>query len=91
MLLEDSELISIVPRPLANTLSTRYPLAMKELPYKTAPQRLDAVWHSNNDTDPGHIWLRARLGETVQTISANFDQDREGAKTVDSTNSSINP
>jgi DNA-binding transcriptional LysR family regulator len=77
MLLEDSELISIVPRPLATTLCKRYPLAVKELPYATTPQRLDAVWHSNNDADPAHSWLRARLSETVRNIDTKLGINAE--------------
>lgn len=68
MLLENSNLISIVPRPLAGVFSRAYPLVFKELPYPVTPQRLDAVWHSHNDIDPAHCWLRSQLSETVRCI-----------------------
>ncbi len=67
-LLENSELTAIVPRPLAKAFSGRYPLAIRELPYPVGLQRVDIVWHSHNDLDPAHSWLRAQLCETARHI-----------------------
>ncbi len=60
-LLENSELVAIVPRPLATVFASTYPLAILPLPYPVGLQRLDLVWHSHNDLDPAHSWLRAQL------------------------------
>jgi DNA-binding transcriptional LysR family regulator len=72
MLLENSDLVSIVPRPLAHALFRRYPLTAKELPYPRTPWPLNAVWHSNAEADPAQMWLRARLTEAVQAITEHM-------------------
>ncbi|GGC88857.1 LysR substrate-binding domain-containing protein [Undibacterium terreum] len=69
-LLENSELMAIVPRPLAKVFSRTYSLAIQELPYPVTTQRLDIVWHSHNDLDAAHCWLRSQLCETVRHIQA---------------------
>lgn len=71
MLLENSRMISIVPRVLAEVLSKRYPLAIKELPYEMSAQCLNIVWHSNNDGNPAHSWLRTQLCEAIRGIGQN--------------------
>jgi DNA-binding transcriptional LysR family regulator len=68
MLIENSNLLSIVPRPLADVFSKTYPIAVKELPYQVASQRMDIVWHSHNDIDPAHCWLRSLVSETARSI-----------------------
>lgn len=68
MLLENSELLSIVPRPLADVFAKTYPVAVRELPYQVASQRMDIVWHAHNDIDPAHGWLRALISETARSI-----------------------
>lgn len=82
LLLENSCLISIVPRALANVLSKRYPLVIKELPYITSHQYLNAVWHSNNDENPAHSWLRKQLYETIRNVSGRVCLPPVGAGTV---------
>ncbi len=63
MLIENSNLLSIVPRPLAEVFSKTYPILVKELPYQVSSQRMDIVWHSHNDIDPAQCWLRSLVGE----------------------------
>jgi DNA-binding transcriptional LysR family regulator len=68
MLIESSDLLSIVPRPLAEVFSKTYPIVVKELPYRVSSQRMDIVWHSHNDIDPAHCWLRSLVSETARNI-----------------------
>ncbi|MFZ6646538.1 LysR family transcriptional regulator [Undibacterium sp. TJN25] len=63
MLIENSNLLSIVPRPLAEVFSKTYPILVQELPYQVSSQRMDIVWHSHNDIDPAQCWLRSLVGE----------------------------
>lgn len=67
-LLEDGDLMAIVPRPLAALFAKAHGLLVKELPYKILPKRLDLVWHSHNDLDPAHCWLRTQLREVAREL-----------------------
>jgi DNA-binding transcriptional LysR family regulator len=66
MLLENSHLMSIMPRPLAAVFAKT--LVSRELPYQVTPQQLDIVWHSHNDINPAHAWLREQLSATAKSI-----------------------
>jgi DNA-binding transcriptional LysR family regulator len=68
MLIQNSDLLSIVPRPLADAFSKTYPIVVKQLPYPVASQRMDIVWHTHNDIDPAHCWLRSLVSETANSI-----------------------
>lgn len=60
MLLE-SDMMSIVPAPLARAFVARGDLVSKALPYPLQAAPLRAIWHQRNDHDPAHLWLRDEL------------------------------
>lgn len=68
MLLEDSELMAIVPRPLAAVFSRTLGLVTQELPYPSAPRSLDLIWHTHHDSEPAHCWLRSQLSEVARRV-----------------------
>lgn len=69
MLLEGSELLAIVPRPLARTFARTLGFLIKPLPYPVARQQLDMLWHSSNDNDPAQRWLRGQISAAAEEIS----------------------
>ncbi|MFJ3525340.1 LysR substrate-binding domain-containing protein [Pseudomonas sp. NPDC090203] len=69
MLLEGSELLAIVPRPLARTFARTLGFMIKQLPYTAPRQQLDMIWHSDNDNDPAQRWLHAQISSAADEIS----------------------
>lgn len=69
MLLEGSELLAIVPRPLARTFARTLGFMIKPLPYPVARQQLDMIWHSSNDNDPAQRWLHGQISAAAEEIS----------------------
>lgn len=60
-LLAGSDMISIVPAPLASGFLVRRDLVARPLPYPTQRAIVRAVWHRRNEHDPAHLWLREQL------------------------------
>lgn len=60
-LLDNSRLVAIVPRPLAETFARSHPLAIHPLPYATSSLNVHCVWHERNDGDASHHWLHDML------------------------------
>lgn len=73
MLLEGSELLAIVPRPLARIFARTLGFMIKPLPYSVARQQLDMIWHSNNDNDPAQCWLRSQISAAVEIVCRTED------------------
>jgi DNA-binding transcriptional LysR family regulator len=69
MLLEGSELLAIMPQPLARTFARTLGFMIKPLPYPVARQQLDMIWHSNNDNDPAQRWLHGQISTAADEIS----------------------
>lgn len=65
-LLRDSSMLSIIPSSLAEALSRSSDLLVRPPPYAAGQSTLRAVWHSRNDHDPGHRWLREMVGEVTK-------------------------
>jgi len=69
-LLHDSDMLSIVPSPLAAEFARGGAIRAQQLPYPAASTTLRAVWHRRNEHDPAHLWLRERILEAAQTAGA---------------------
>lgn len=72
ILLEESDLISIMPFPLAATLARSGKIKIRNLPYEPQLQNLDMVWHCRNHADPAHFWLRSKLSEAAALESKSI-------------------
>lgn len=70
MLLRDTDMLSIVPRPLAGEFAQGAALACAELPYPTPGIDVRAVWHQRNDDDAGHQWLRECVNQAAAAVDA---------------------
>ncbi|KQP21628.1 LysR family transcriptional regulator [Pseudorhodoferax sp. Leaf267] len=70
MLLRETDMLSIVPRPLAGEFVQGAPVACAELPYTTPGMAVRAVWHQRNEDDAGHQWLRAEVAQAAAAVAA---------------------
>jgi DNA-binding transcriptional LysR family regulator len=62
-LLLGSDMVSIVPGPLAAAFARRGDMHAKKLPYAVPGATLRAIWHRRYEHDPAHLWLRTQLLE----------------------------
>jgi DNA-binding transcriptional LysR family regulator len=62
-LLTSSDMIAIIPGPLATLLTVGGVLHAEELPYNVPTTTLRALWHRRFEYDPAHIWLREQVLE----------------------------
>jgi DNA-binding transcriptional LysR family regulator len=69
-LLAGSDMLSIVPAPLAQAFVARRELLAKALPYATQQATMRAVWHRRHEHDPAHVWLREQLARLALSFRA---------------------
>lgn len=69
-LLRGTQMLSIVPASLAVALTKGSDLIRRRLPYEAAAETLRAVWHTRDDHDLGHAWLRQMIATTAQTVES---------------------
>lgn len=70
MLVRETDMLCIVPRPLAEEFSQSGALRCSELPYPTTAIAVRAVWHQRNMDDAGHQWLRMQVGQAAAAVDA---------------------
>jgi hypothetical protein len=70
--IEQSDLVSMLPRAFATYVADKFDFAIHELPVRLADQHLYMMWHTKMEGDPGHRWLR----ETLKAIA----RERLGAQ-----------
>jgi DNA-binding transcriptional LysR family regulator len=68
-LLRDSDMLSIMPSSLARSLALGGELFMREPPYPSELSTFRGVWHSRNDHDPAHLWLRDCVARAAQQVT----------------------
>lgn len=69
-LLRDSDMMSLVPAPLAREFVRYGNIVTKELPYRSSSATLRAVWHRRNEHDPAHVWLRQQVTELAEEMQS---------------------
>jgi len=72
MLLATSDLVACMPQRLADVLGDAVPLDCTELPFEMPDVRVSASWHSRNEADPAHRWLRRMVLEALRAPQAPF-------------------
>jgi len=70
--IEQSDLVSMLPRAFATYVAGKFDFVIHELPVRLADQHLYMMWHTKMEGDPGHRWLR----ETLKSIA----RERLGAE-----------
>jgi len=69
-LLQGSDMLSIVPSPLARAFARSSDIVIKDMPYPASSSTVRAVWHGRNEHEPAHVWLREQVllaAATLQT------------------------
>lgn len=56
-----TDLVTTLPRRLAQTMVEQGPLAIVRLPLTVRPFSVSLVWHDRVHDDPGVVWLRERI------------------------------
>ncbi len=69
-LLENTELVAIVPRTLAKVLAASHPITTHELPYPTTLLEVRLLWHQRVDGDPSHTWFHEILRRATELLRA---------------------
>ncbi|MEH2513313.1 DNA-binding transcriptional LysR family regulator [Nitrobacteraceae bacterium AZCC 1564] len=67
-LLQNCDLVAIVPRPLGQSLARMHALSIHELPYKTSSLHVSALWHERNANDETQEWLRGMLMRASEVL-----------------------
>lgn len=60
-----TDLVAAVPTSLARMLAPVFNLKVFEPPMQIPLQNWHMAWHSDNHDDPGHMWLRGQIEQTV--------------------------
>jgi DNA-binding transcriptional LysR family regulator len=67
-LVERSDLLGIVPRHFAEEVSKNFDIVIHEPPMKMSEQYLYMIWHTKNEHDPAHRWLREQMLQTARAV-----------------------
>lgn len=62
-ILEQSDLIAILPRRIAESMLKRYALVLQPPPFEFGESRIGLTWHQRFDKDPGLSWLRNEIAQ----------------------------
>jgi len=74
-LLQESDMLSIVPMSLARALRRSADLLLRRPPYPSVTVPTRAVWHRRNDHDAAHIWLRDMAFDVARSVSDANERD----------------
>ena len=66
--MEGTEMLSILPRSMASLLVKSGEYLMALPPYPVVQSTFRGIWHTRNDHDPGHLWLRQIVQRAVEHI-----------------------
>jgi len=68
----ESELVALLPEPLALKMSSRLNLDIFSAPVRIEPARICMAWHKRNTGQPAHRWLRAQLTQVLAPLDAGL-------------------
>lgn len=77
----ESDLLTAVPRLVAQALQQLVAVVALELPFKLPEITIAQTWHPRSDADPAHRFLRACVAATVKEIGAAATARRRGKRT----------
>jgi DNA-binding transcriptional LysR family regulator len=60
-ILEQTDLIAVIPRRLALPMAKRYGLALRPSPFDLGVAQIAQVWHRRFDSDAGLTWMREQV------------------------------
>jgi DNA-binding transcriptional LysR family regulator len=68
-LLSSSDMLAVLPSPLASLFARGHGVHTAPLPYPARPVEVRAVWHERSDQDPAHAWLRERVEAIARALA----------------------
>lgn len=70
-----TSLVATLPLPVARAHAAHLPVRVVPTPIPVPPFRLVLLWHERQHHDPGHVWLRRLVDETVRAHVATGEDD----------------
>src|SRR5690606_478167 len=70
MVVARSDYILTAPENLCRDFAGHYPLQLLGAPVALPSFTISQIWHERFDDDPGHRWLRDRLGAVGKALAA---------------------
>jgi DNA-binding transcriptional LysR family regulator len=68
-----SDLITIIPRHLIESIGMSDALVLKELPFELPAIHVDMLWHERDARNPAHKWVRTTLGEIAASDALGME------------------
>ncbi len=68
----ESDLIALLPRPLALKMAPRLGLAIFSAPMQIDPAHICMAWHRRNTGNPAHRWLREMVANVLVPLDAEY-------------------
>lgn len=68
-LLADSDMLALLPSPLAQAFARDHGLVAAPVPYSSRPVQVHAIWHERSEADAAHAWIRERLAELGRKLA----------------------
>lgn len=65
-LVQDTDLLAVVPRMYAESVVRHHPLRLWELPVAALGYTVNMLWHSSTEEDPGQAWLRQQVRDLFE-------------------------
>ena len=65
----DTDLISLVPRQLAEKMAPAIGLSIYRPPMPIPTPLIVGIWHRRSNADPAHIWMRKRISEILRPLN----------------------
>ncbi len=67
LVLRGTRLVATMPERVAQMFASTLPVKTFPLPFETPPMHEILLWHTRNDSDPAHIWLRDLVVRLTQS------------------------
>lgn len=64
----ESDVLTVLPRHFVGVTGIAQDLVQRELPFPVQPIHVDSLWHSRQDGDRAHAWLRTRIAELAERL-----------------------
>jgi DNA-binding transcriptional LysR family regulator len=68
-LLIDSDMLGLLPAPLARIFAREHGLVTSPVPYASRSVQVCAVWHERSDAVRAHLWLRERIRHSNTVVN----------------------
>jgi DNA-binding transcriptional LysR family regulator len=70
-ILVTSEMISVLPRRIAEEMAVRFPLTVRRLPFSSPAIKTTMIWPRWLDNQPAHLWIRGAVSGVFKGLSTH--------------------